>query len=112
MWCVIFITLEQIALTIKRTAATKRKYNHPLCGVTRSLHRIPIDIRYRIAVEESVFIPFQSVACTNHIEAESWSNVNSFITPEQYFTKSLLEDLFQLLSNPPAKNSTSKESSM
>lgn len=70
-------------------------------------------MRYQIAVEERVFIPRLAVACGNHIEVSTWENVNHLIESEDFqFTKEYLEDMFKLLSNPPAKSSASKESSM
>ncbi|XP_031622973.1 uncharacterized protein LOC116340560 [Contarinia nasturtii] len=102
---------EAIHLKIKRTGATKRNCNHPLCGITTRLATIPKEIRYRIAVDYKVYIPSSSVACGNHIQSESWMNVNAIITSEESkFTKQHLEEMFSLLSNPPAKTIISKES--
>lgn len=104
---------QKIQLKIKRTAASRKSCNHPMCGVTRSLKTIPKEKRYQIAVTEGVFIPPNTLACCNHIEIEAWKNVNAFITSEHSdFTKKNIEDMFDLLSNPPVKAGESKESSV
>lgn len=107
-----FNFIETINLKIKRTAESKRSCNHPLCVITTRLTQIPKEMRYRIAVEHKVFIPMNAVVCCNHILSETWLDVNECITSEKCkFTEKHLEEMFQLLSNPPPKTGVSKESS-
>lgn len=109
-FCVCELDIEKIRLQIKRTGATKGRCNHPLCGVSKHLKVIPQEMRYQIAVEEKVFIPRLAVACSNHIEISTWENVNHLIESDDFqFTKEYLEDMYKLLSNPPAKSGASKE---
>lgn len=104
---------QKIELKIKRTAASRRSFNHPMCGVTRNLVTISKEKRYQIAISEGVFIPLHAVACYNHIEIDSWKNVKELIVPEySQFTKNYIEDMFELLTNPSVKSGASKESSM
>lgn len=100
-------------MNIKRTAATKRKCNHPSCWQTKKLKTIPIELRYKIAVDEKVFVPSNAVACQNHINSDAWKNVNQIIESESSeYSKQYLVDMFDLLSNPPSKISETKESRM
>ena len=57
--------LEKISLNIKRTAASRRKCNYPKCKNKQNLSRIPKELRYQIAIEERVFIPFNVNACAH-----------------------------------------------
>lgn len=99
-------------MRIKRTGATKANCNHPACGVSSHVTKIPKEVRYRIAVDFKIFIPANSVACGRHIQTEAWNDAKAFITSEQFkYTNDQLDDMFQLLSNPPAKMGISKESS-
>lgn len=104
--------LEKICLKIKRTAASKRKCNFPTCKEKEHLKTIPKEHRYRIAVEENVFIPHLAVSCVNHIEVNAWKQVAQLIEDNADYTKQYLEDMFQLLSKPPTKIGEAKESSM
>lgn len=104
---------QHILLKIKRTVASKRRCNHPMCGVTRSLRRLSKEKRYHIVIKERFFIPANSVVCCYHTEVDSWQNVNAFINSDHYdFTEKFVEDMFDLLSNPPLASGASKESSI
>lgn len=84
-----------------------------MCTATRDLTTISKEKRYQIAITEGVFIPLNSAACCNHIELETWKNVNALIQSENSdFTKKYIEDMFELLSKPPIKAGESKESSV
>lgn len=86
--------------------------SHPQCGVTNQLHKIPKNFRYKITIEEGVYIPPNAIACNNHIEVAVWKNVNLLIESEHEFTKGFIEDMFKLLSKPSTKSGAPKESSM
>lgn len=108
----ILIALGKITLKIKRTAASKRSCNHPSCWQTRQLKTIPTELRYKIAVEEKIFVPSQGLACPIHINGDTWEQANQLIESEHSeFTDAYIADMFKLLSNPPSKYTT-KESRM
>lgn len=104
--------LGTICLNIKRTAASKSKCSFPKCKEKKNLKTIKKEVRYRVAVEEKIYIPQQSVACENHIEAIEWIQVARSMEDHADFTKEYLENMFQLLSNPPKKLDEAKESSI
>lgn len=104
---------EKIALKIKRTAVSRRTCNYPLCQQKNGLKTISKEFRYVIAVNENVFVPSRSVACANHIKTDAWKHVNQLIEPEYHeYNDEYLVDMFQLLSNPPKKNTETRESRM
>lgn len=73
---------------------------------TKNLSRISKDLRYQICVDKKVFISLNAVACPIHINEQSWSNVREyFYENEEFdFTKNHIQDMFQLLTNPPLKS--------
>lgn len=103
---------ESISLKIKRTAFSGARCNFPGCSESKHLKRIPKELRYRIAIEQKVFVPTNSLACAIHISDAEWVDVQSIIVDTNNFTENYLVDMFQLLTNVPKKKCETLEASM
>lgn len=88
-------------MKIKRTAFSKARCNFPNCSHATNLSNITNDFRYRVAMDEKVFIPNNSMACTLHMDRSAWKDVFNLIAESCTFTGKYLEDMFTLLTYQP-----------
>lgn len=92
-------------MKIKRTSNNKNKCCYPSCSVKTGLKKISAANRRFITTQFKVFVPHLAVACEQHLILESWSNVNNSIdNTTSTFSRSNIEEMFQLLSTDASKN--------
>lgn len=97
--------MNQIELTLMRCVMNNKRCVFPNCNQKHNLAHVSKAKRYEVLNTFKIYIPNKSVLCQYHLNNADWNECVSLVFS---YTREYIEDIIELLRNPPEKKHESE----